>query len=61
MSAASGAITERGPLLRRRLAWLAVFGLSMALLIWYGDILLIYAIAGVAADVRALVAAARRC
>ena len=36
----------RGALLRRRLRWLAVFGLIHGLLIWYGDILLLYAITG---------------
>jgi uncharacterized protein len=36
----------RGKLLRRRLFWLAVFGLLHGLLIWFGDILLLYAWAG---------------
>ena len=36
----------RGALLRRRLAWLAVFGLIHGLAVWYGDILLLYAWSG---------------
>eukprot|EP01035_Chromulina_nebulosa_P006129 gene6130-8299_t len=36
----------RGALLRRRLFWLAVFGLIHGLAVWYGDILLLYAWAG---------------
>jgi uncharacterized protein len=38
---------QRGPLLQRRLFWLAVFGLIHGVLLWYGDILLNYALAGV--------------
>jgi uncharacterized protein len=37
---------EGGRRLARRLAWLALFGLLHGALIWYGDILLSYAIAG---------------
>ncbi len=36
----------RGALLRRRLFWLLVIGLLHGLLIWYGDILLLYACTG---------------
>lgn len=36
----------RGALLRRRLFWLAVFGLIHGIAIWYGDILLLYAWSG---------------
>jgi uncharacterized protein len=36
----------RGALLRRRLGWLLVIGLLHGLLIWYGDILLLYACTG---------------
>ena len=37
---------DRGKVLRRRLFWLLIFGLIHALLIWYGDILVTYAITG---------------
>lgn len=37
---------ERTPVLNRRLMWLAAFGLLHGALVWYGDILLNYAIAG---------------
>jgi len=36
----------RGKLLRRRLFWLAVFGLIHGLALWFGDILLLYAWTG---------------
>jgi uncharacterized protein len=37
---------QRGAILRRRLAWLFVFGFCHGALIWYGDILLTYAVTG---------------
>lgn len=37
---------DRGRVLYRRLAWLAVFGVIHGALIWYGDILLAYALTG---------------
>lgn len=39
---------ERGAILRRRLSWMVVFGLLHGFAIWYGDILLSYALAGFA-------------
>lgn len=37
---------EKGAQLRRRLSWMLLFGLIHGMLIWYGDILLNYAITG---------------
>lgn len=37
---------EKGAQLRRRLSWMIVFGLIHGALIWYGDILLVYALTG---------------
>ena len=39
---------ERGAILRRRLFWMVVFGLFHGFAIWYGDVLLSYALAGFA-------------
>jgi len=36
----------RGPLIRRRLLWLIVIALIHGLLIWWGDVLLLYAVTG---------------
>lgn len=37
---------DRARVLQRRLAWLALFGALHGALIWYGDILLVYALTG---------------
>lgn len=37
---------ERGKVLRRRLGWMLLFGLIHGMAIWYGDILLVYALSG---------------
>ena len=39
---------ERGAILRKRLSWMVVFGLLHGFAIWYGDVLLSYALAGFA-------------
>lgn len=39
---------ERGAILRRRLGWMVVFGLLHGFAVWYGDVLLSYALAGFA-------------
>lgn len=39
---------ERGAILRRRLLWMVGFGLLHGFAIWYGDVLLSYALAGFA-------------
>lgn len=39
---------DRGAILRRRLAWMVLFGLLHGFAIWYGDVLLSYALAGFA-------------
>lgn len=36
----------RGKVLRRRLSWMLVFGIVHGAAIWFGDILLVYAVAG---------------
>lgn len=36
----------RGAVLRRRLTWMLIFGVIHGALIWFGDILLVYAISG---------------
>lgn len=37
---------ERGKVLRRRLGWMLLFGIIHGAAIWYGDILLVYALSG---------------
>jgi uncharacterized protein len=37
---------EKAPILYRRLGWLLLFGIAHGAFIWYGDILLCYAVAG---------------
>lgn len=44
-------VPERSRILRRRLIWLAVFGAIHGAVIWYGDILLTYAVAGAVAAI----------
>ncbi|MET3664075.1 DUF418 domain-containing protein [Caulobacter sp. 1776] len=39
---------ERGAILRKRLTWMVVFGLLHGFAIWFGDVLLSYALAGFA-------------
>lgn len=39
---------ERGAILRKRLAWMVAFGLLHGFAIWFGDVLLSYALAGFA-------------
>lgn len=39
---------ERGAILRRRLLWMVAFGLLHGFVIWYGDVLLSYALVGFA-------------
>ncbi|PIB94306.1 DUF418 domain-containing protein [Caulobacter sp. FWC2] len=39
---------ERGAILRKRLSWMVVFGLLHGFAIWFGDVLLSYALAGFA-------------
>lgn len=39
---------ERGAILRRRLLWMVGFGLLHGFAVWYGDVLLSYAVAGFA-------------
>lgn len=38
----------RGAILRKRLAWMAIFGLLHGFAVWFGDVLLSYALAGFA-------------
>lgn len=39
---------EKGAILRKRLAWMVVFGLLHGFAVWFGDVLLSYALAGFA-------------
>ncbi|KQV62296.1 MULTISPECIES: DUF418 domain-containing protein [unclassified Caulobacter] len=39
---------ERGAILRKRLSWMVVFGLLHGFAVWFGDVLLSYALAGFA-------------
>jgi uncharacterized protein len=39
---------ERGAILRKRLSWMVLFGVLHGFAIWYGDVLLSYALAGFA-------------
>ena len=39
---------ERGAILRKRLSWMVLFGLLHGFVIWFGDVLLSYALAGFA-------------
>jgi uncharacterized protein len=39
---------ERGAILRKRLTWMVIFGLLHGFAIWFGDVLLSYALAGFA-------------
>ena len=46
MQRAQTAGADGAALMRRRLGWLLVFGLAHALLVWFGDILTVYALLG---------------